>query len=120
EAVERLLHPAEVGVAQRVTNVIGPLSGAAQFADLIAEAVERMDSVPLSVPKPTVGEDTRALLSLKIHSGSRNRRGRSPTTVLLACLDHSTEELAELATQLRDLQRNRPWITPIVLIGATS
>jgi FkbM family methyltransferase len=121
-AIERMLLPDEPIIAAATAKELGAMTGAAEFADFLAEAVRRTGASPSEAGKSNGGQESRRGVGPAIRSGGNLlATAATPSELLLLdAVEHETPELEALAAELATLQDDRPVLTPIFLIGRGS
>ena len=113
EAIRRMLRPEEPTISQHVARLLGEPRGAEQFADLLAESVEKRASglVPGHSESWTDGADRS--VSTKISGGAEG-------VVVVDVRGHSTDDLTEVAEEAHWLRERGYPLTPIFVIESAS
>lgn len=109
-ALERMLSPTEVKIAGAVSAQLGSMSGANQFADLLAEVLS--GSGPLQ-PAILGFESMKSGLP-PLPDGSSGPFCEASDPLLLIALEHDTAEIVSLVEELRQLTQDGQAVPVIV------
>jgi hypothetical protein len=110
-----MLRPGEREISSATAEELGAMTGAAEFADVIAQRVERSD---LEVSERGSDREEATTVTPVIRSGVNLHDVTSfSEVVVLTAVEHETQQLRELAVEVAGLQAVRPSLTPVFLIG---
>lgn len=119
QAVDRMLRPEEPGIASATTRELGPLLGAREFADLIERLARDAQSQKFAVGDVEMRRETREALATKLASGATAGNGAVEAVIIVA-VEHTTQQLNTLVSEVDELQASRPQTAPVFLIREAS